>query len=943
MKQCIVQIDQNIEDNVARISPGQFHSYGFSPAKCAVLEILKGNDRHYLRVKTGSEVSSINAIVIGQGASESAQLAENDEIYVNKILNVEKASMVFVSGATVDDYEIVEANQSLVESIFIQQTSVVYPKMRVRILLHANLSVSLIVQRIVGLACSDARCYELVDGTELAIEAQLRHTQPKCTPTDAILANIAFIDPSCAASILKECVEIDYSFLLVHSEIATKHNWIAGQVLCAIPVQEVASVLFQSKRQKTSKSLHSHHGLASSPKILRLSKKFTVNVMSNDCCSRDDCAMKKFVKNIGLVTFSYSPCETLYLFPLDDDKVEISQGDQSPEWSQFGKDSIVSFVERYRRPPSLNLLDVNAMVSLWEEHYSIFRNHLITGNRGIGKTTYLRYLHTRIPSLYLDGRTLANIPLSQRAAHLKAAFTACSLAPSILLLDNIDEIFSAGNIDAEMSIDQDANIVEIGLSFKCLLEQQQKLNTFQIIASRTSGTQRIPQVLKSTFDNAFSERLQFQAFPTTDAFGFFVASVASIEGFNVTQMAETLTPYFASFTPKDVLSFAATLAFSLPPAGEQRNIAFDVARKAFQPLAYESVGTISADQLCLSTTSDGDGIDEHVFGMAAVKKKLHDIIALPIRNTGEFSTLPIKLSRGVLLYGPTGCGKTYILQNFLKAYGLRCIKINGPEVMQKYVGSSEAKVRELFEQAQKISPAILFIDEIDACVPQRGSDSMGITDRVVNQFLCELDGVQSCGSVYVVGATSRPEVIDKALLRPGRIDTHLYCGLPSHEERAVAIQRLRESVDLPGDSLIDCESYARIMDGWSYADIQSAFDCTVAESMSSAVNVSSRPHDSHDGLTTESEASNIQYEIVTRGNLSAVEAERFLRTLTQGAGEITPKSESTSGQAPPFSTSVFHQVVSSKKPSVDLSDVRRILQFGKKERAVVPGQLMTLV
>merc|ERR1712232_1141806 len=112
----------------------------------------------------------------------------------------------------------------------------------------------------------------------------------------------------------------------------------------------------------------------------------------------------------------------------------------------------------------------------------------------------------------------------------------------------------------------------------------------------------------------------------------------------------------------------------------------------------------------------------------------------------------------------------------------RILTVKGPELLSKYIGASEAGVRQKFEQAAAAAPCVIFFDEIEALAPKRGADSTGVTDRVVNQMLTYLDGVEDRGRVYVVAATSRPDMVDQALMRPGRFDKICYCGLPNDED-----------------------------------------------------------------------------------------------------------------------------------------------------------------
>ena len=172
-----------------------------------------------------------------------------------------------------------------------------------------------------------------------------------------------------------------------------------------------------------------------------------------------------------------------------------------------------------------------------------------------------------------------------------------------------------------------------------------------------------------------------------------------------------------------------------------------------------------------------------VGGLASVKAQLDEALALPSRAPEVFASAPLRLRTGCLLYGPPGCGKTLVALQAIKEAGVRCVAVKGPELLNKYIGQSEARVRDVFRRASACAPCAVFFDEFDAIAPRRGKDSTGVTDRVVNQFLTELDGVESLAGVVVIAATSRPDMIDPALLRPGRLDRTVACPFPNRDER----------------------------------------------------------------------------------------------------------------------------------------------------------------
>lgn len=207
-----------------------------------------------------------------------------------------------------------------------------------------------------------------------------------------------------------------------------------------------------------------------------------------------------------------------------------------------------------------------------------------------------------------------------------------------------------------------------------------------------------------------------------------------------------------------------------------------------------------------------------VGGLGEVRAALTEQLELPMKHAALFAGAPLRLRTGALLYGPPGCGKTLVAKAATEAVGLRCIGVKGPELLNKYIGQSEAGVRDLFTKARAAAPCVLFFDEFDAIAPRRGHDNTGVTDRVVNQLLTELDGVEGLAGVSVLAATSRPDLIDPALLRPGRLDRLLFCGLPNEAERRSILAALAATLPLSQD--VDLAAVAAATHGLSGADLR---------------------------------------------------------------------------------------------------------------------------
>jgi transitional endoplasmic reticulum ATPase len=179
----------------------------------------------------------------------------------------------------------------------------------------------------------------------------------------------------------------------------------------------------------------------------------------------------------------------------------------------------------------------------------------------------------------------------------------------------------------------------------------------------------------------------------------------------------------------------------------------------------------------------------------------------------------VKPLKGVLLCGPPGCGKTLLAKAAASATQVNFISVKGPSLMSKYIGESERAVREVFRKAKQAAPCLVFFDEIDALVPRRGSggSDAGVSERVVGQFLAELDGVEKLTGVFVLAATNRPDMVDPALLRPGRFDVVVEIALPDESERLAILQvQVRGK---PIDKKVDLKMLAAETVGLTGADL----------------------------------------------------------------------------------------------------------------------------
>merc|ERR1712228_715160 len=211
---------------------------------------------------------------------------------------------------------------------------------------------------------------------------------------------------------------------------------------------------------------------------------------------------------------------------------------------------------------------------------------------------------------------------------------------------------------------------------------------------------------------------------------------------------------------------------------------------------------------------------QDIGGLEATKKNMIEMVQYPIEYPEIYAKYGQSPSRGCLLWGPPGCGKTLLAKAIASECAANFISIKGPELLTMWFGESEANVRDVFDKARNASPCILFFDELDAIARARGGgggDAGGAGDRVMNQLLTEMDGINPAKQIFFIGATNRPDIIDPALKRPGRLDTMIFIDLPDFAARVGILKAsLRKS---PMDPQVDYEYVAEQTHGYSGADL----------------------------------------------------------------------------------------------------------------------------
>lgn len=286
------------------------------------------------------------------------------------------------------------------------------------------------------------------------------------------------------------------------------------------------------------------------------------------------------------------------------------------------------------------------------------------------------------------------------------------------------------------------------------------------------------------------------------------------DGLDLTAVADKTPGYVAgdlrALTREAALRAAARATDATSEDGAQARLEQEDllgAVSVIRPLSRSGTEELSLGSITLEDVGD----------MEEVRQALTETVLWPLQHRASFERLGVQPPKGVLLYGPPGCGKTFVVRALAASGRLTVHMVKGAELMDKWVGSSEKAVRDLFQKARDSAPSLVFLDEIDALAPRRGqSGDSGVGDRVVAALLTELDGAEPLDDVVILGATNRPELIDPALLRPGRLERLVFVPPPDAEARADILRAAGRNVPLADD--VDLAELAGDLDGYSAAD-----------------------------------------------------------------------------------------------------------------------------
>ncbi len=421
---------------------------------------------------------------------------------------------------------------------------------------------------------------------------------------------------------------------------------------------------------------------------------------------------------------------------------------------------------------------------------------LVSGPAGVGKATLVRAVCAGRRLVELDGPEVGALRAEERLQTVASAVETVRNGGGVLLITDIDALLpaTAEPVATLILTELRTAVATPGVAFIATSAVPDVLDT------RLRAPDLCDREVGLTLPDGTTRKALLEVL---------LRSVPS-EGLNLDEIAGR-TPGFvvadlAALVREAALRAAARASTDgKPPALTQDDLSG--ALTVIRPLSRSATEEVSVGSVTLDDVGD----------MADTKQALTEAVLWPLQHPDTFARLGIEPPRGVLLYGPPGCGKTFVVRALASSGRLSVHAVKGAELMDKWVGASEKAVRELFRRARDSAPSLVFLDEIDALAPRRGqSFDSGVTDRVVASLLTELDGIEPLRDVVVLGATNRPDLIDPALLRPGRLEKLVFVEPPDAEARREILRTAGKSIPLSDD--VDLDALAGDLEGYSAAD-----------------------------------------------------------------------------------------------------------------------------
>lgn len=528
-------------------------------------------------------------------------------------------------------------------------------------------------------------------------------------------------------------------------------------------------------------------------------------------------------------------------------------GDGSREINKNGR----SDRDEIKRPMFKDFGGIDGLIKelkrkvLWPFHHPELPHHLgiepitgilFKGVPGCGKTTLARAIanETGVPLYEISAAELVSGVSGASEENIRELFSKANrTAPSIVFIDEIDAIASKRE-NSQRGMDH-----RIVTQMMACMDESRKLiesgDGYALVIGATNRADHIDSALRrfGRFDREFVLGVPDEN-SRAQILSRLLCNVRVDGAFDILKIARS-TPGFVGADLKALIGEAGSIAMNrildkrkieCPKHQEEDDcwksqLTGEELKNTIITMAdVEEAATMVQPSTKREGFADIPRVSwDDVGGHHSLRKAFDRYLIKPIKFPGVYEKLRLHTNTGFLLHGPPGCGKTLVAQAVANEAGANFIYIKGSELLSKYVGESELAVRTIFSRARTCSPCILFIDEVDALTTKRGTEGGWIVERILDQLLVELDGVEGRKGVYVIGATNRPEVMDCAVLRPGRLGNHLYVPLPSPEERGMILQALArvKSIQVNADLMAIGKDNAACKN-FSGADLSSLMD-----------------------------------------------------------------------------------------------------------------------
>ena len=520
---------------------------------------------------------------------------------------------------------------------------------------------------------------------------------------------------------------------------------------------------------------------------------------------------------------------------IKDEKKENNNFSQKKRSREIFPETQSFNIEKYLYIPKINLSNLGGMeeiikelqdiISLPLNNYNLYKKLnilpikgiLLCGPPGCGKTTLAYAIggQFKIPFYKITGPDIISSLSGESEQIIRNLFNnVIQNAPSILFIDEIETILGKreqANKEMERRIVAQIMTCIDDINDKFLSE----LNNPVFIIGATSKPEFIDMSMRRS--GRFDKEIHI-GFPSLEMREKMIRKITEKNLINDNVNYYNLAKLTPGYLAADLQSLVRTAGHHAIKRCVENNINinlvnidncdFEYAIKMIQPTSKrEGFSTIP------NVTWDNIG------GLKDLRNELYYDIVMPILEPKKLKLIGINKAIGVLLYGPPGCGKTLLAKAVANEAKANFISIKGPELLNKYVGESERAIRSLFIRAKNSSPCIIFFDELDALVPKRSNENNNSSERVVNQLLTEMDGLEDRKQIFIIAATNRPDIIDPAMLRPGRLDKLLYVPLPEKNDRISILETLIRNLPIEKDlNLIEVFDNEKL-NGFSGADL----------------------------------------------------------------------------------------------------------------------------